>query len=79
LIGGLSFYWIGSPASDLGKTKRLEITFSAKWPPHSRAEDGPAIRFEQHGEYFDNRCLARTVGAEQGENTAFFNLKIYAL
>ena len=40
---------------------------------------GSAVLFEQRGEDFDNRCLARAVGAEQGENTALFHLKIYAL
>jgi hypothetical protein len=30
----------GSPAAGTGKTRRLEITFSGKWSPHTRAEGG---------------------------------------
>jgi hypothetical protein len=30
----------GSPAAGTGETRWLEITFSAKWPPHSSAEGG---------------------------------------
>ena len=32
-----------------------------------------AIMVKQRGEDFDNRCLARTVGAEQGENSALLH------
>ena len=31
---------IGSPAADFNKTRLHEITFSTKWPPHTRAEGG---------------------------------------
>jgi hypothetical protein len=30
----------GSPAADLNKTRLRKTTFSAKWPPHPRAEGG---------------------------------------
>ena len=33
------------------------------------------ILFEQCGEDFDNRCLARTIGAKQGEDTALLTSK----
>jgi len=31
---------LGSPASDLNKTRLRKITSSAKWPPRTRAEGG---------------------------------------
>jgi hypothetical protein len=31
---------MGSPAADLNKTRLRKITFSAKWPPRTRAEGG---------------------------------------
>jgi hypothetical protein len=30
----------GSPAADWNKTRLRKITFSANWPPHTRAEGG---------------------------------------
>jgi hypothetical protein len=31
---------IGSPAADFSETRLHKITFSAKWPPRTRAEGG---------------------------------------
>ncbi len=31
---------MGSPAAGTGETRRLEITFSGTWPPHTSAEGG---------------------------------------
>lgn len=48
---------------------------------HVKAVDGggAAVRFEQRGENFNDRRLARAVRAEQGKNLAVLYLKIDAL
>ncbi|MNC39682.1 hypothetical protein D3C75_883520 [compost metagenome] len=62
-----------------GQTDRLAHIVGPRCNVESVYADGSAVWFEQRREDFDNRCLTRPIGAEQGKNTALIHLEIYAL